>query len=127
MSKQNQKFSIYKRIKSFVYAFNGLRVIWKEEHNARIHAIASIVVILLGILLKVSSLEWIALVICISFVIVTEIINSSIENISDYLTSEKNDTIKKIKDLAAAAVLISAIGAVIVGSIIFLPKISSIW
>jgi len=68
-------------------------------------------------------LEWIAVVVAFGFVIAMEIVNSAIENIADFVSPEKHEMIKKIKDLAAAAVLIAAITAFIIGLIIFVPKI----
>ena len=117
------KFSLAKRIKSFQYAFNGLGILIKEEHNARIHLVAAIGVVIAGILCKISKTEWIAIVFAIGLVICMEIINSAIENIADFICPEQHDTIKKVKDLAAAGVLISAIVALIVGLIVFLPKV----
>jgi diacylglycerol kinase len=120
---KNEPFSIAKRLKSFVYAFNGLRVLIKEEHNARIHAVTTIFVIVLGAWLGISTSEWIAIIFAIGFVFAMETVNSAIENLADFITKEKQDTIKKVKDLAASAVLISAICALIVGLVIFIPKI----
>jgi len=118
-----EKFSITKRLRSFGYAFNGLKILIREEHNARIHLITAVVAITAGFCLHISALEWIAIVFAIGFVITLEIINSAIENIADFVSPEKHDTIKKIKDLAAAGVLISSITALIIGLIVFLPKI----
>ena len=76
-----------------------------------------------GFLLQISLFEWVAVVLCIGLVITLELINSAIENMSDFVSPEKNDIIKKVKDLSAAAVFIAAICSAIVGIIIFLPKI----
>ncbi|MDD2983334.1 MAG: diacylglycerol kinase family protein [Crocinitomicaceae bacterium] len=122
MMKQ-EKFSITKRIKSFQYAFNGLKILWMEEHNARIHFLASMVVVIAGFAFKVSLIEWTLLAFAMGFVIVTEIVNSSIENLADFVEPQKNLHIKKAKDLAAAAVLISAVTAVVIGLIVFVPKV----
>jgi diacylglycerol kinase len=120
---KNERFSIKKRIKSFGYAFNGLRIVVKEEHNARIHLFATICVIAAGILFQISIIEWIAIAFAIGFVFSMEIINSAIENIADFISPEKHYMIKKIKDLSAAGVLISAIIALAVGIVVFIPKI----
>ena len=120
---KQQKFSLSKRIKSFGFAFNGLKILIKEEHNSRIHFFAAFCVVIFGFLFKISMIEWIAVIFAMGFVITLELINSSIENISDFISPERHDSIKKIKDLAAAGVLISAITALIIGLIIFLPKI----
>ena len=119
----SKKFSISRRIKSFKYAFNGFRILIKEEHNSRVHLIVGVCVIISGIYFTISALEWITLILVISFVLAMEIVNSSIENICDFISPDKHQLIKKIKDLAAAAVLISVISAVIIGLIIFIPKV----
>jgi len=120
---KEQKFSIKKRIRSFKYAFNGLRILIKEEHNSRIHLVAAIVAIGAGFFFEISKLEFVTVALAIGLVITSEIINSAIENISDFISPEKHDLIKKIKDLSAAGVLISAITAFVIGLIIFIPKL----
>ena len=119
----NEKFSVRKRIKSFSYAFAGLRVLFREEHNARIHAVAAVLAVAMGFLFRISPMEWIAVVIVIGMVFAAEIINSSIERTSDFVKAERDDRKRDIKDLGAAAVLVCAIAAAVVGIIIFLPKI----
>ncbi len=119
---KSEKFSITERFKSFVYAFNGIKLFFKEEHNARIHLFAAIIAIGLGVFFKISSLEWIALFFAIGFVLTAEILNTSIENMADFVSSERHHSIKKIKDLAAGAVLISSIIAFAIGLIVFIPK-----
>ena len=123
---EKQRFSISKRIKSFGYAFNGLKILIREEHNARIHIFAAISAIFAGFYFQISSLEWLAIILSIGFVITLEIINSAIENIADFVSPDKNNSIKRIKDLAAAGVLISALTALAIGLIIFIPKISTL-
>lgn len=120
---KQQKFSVRNRIKSFKYAFNGLKILLKEEHNARVHLLAAILVVILSILLHISSVEWLAIVLSIGFVIALEIINSAIENIADFISPQKDERIKKIKDLAAAGVLTAAFSAVFIALIIFVPKL----
>ena len=120
---QREKFSLRKRLKSFIYAFNGLRLLFKEEHNARIHLVAALCAAVLGCFLALSNLEWAALSLVIGAVFAAELINSAIENLADYLAPEKHETVKKVKDMAAAAVLVLAVVAVVVGCLIFLPKI----
>lgn len=122
-NKNSTKFSIRKRLKSFKYAFDGLKVLIKEEHNARIHLIIAILAVIAGFVLKISPGEWLAICILIGLILAMEIFNSVIENICDHISPEWNPTIKKIKDLMAAAVLIVAIIAVICGIIIFAPKL----
>lgn len=120
---KQKNFSIKKRMQSFKYAFNGLRILLCEECNARIHLCITICVLAMGFVFKISVGEWIAVILCIGFVFALELINTSIENMADFASKEYNDLIKKTKDLAAGAVLIGAIAAVITGLIIFVPKI----
>ena len=121
--KGQEKFSIAKRLKSFAYAFNGLRILFREEHNSRIHLFATVCVIVAGVLLKLSILEWVAIAFAVGLVFSGEIFNSSIEDIADVVCPERDDRIKKVKDMAAAAVLVNAIVAATIGLLVFLPKI----
>lgn len=119
----SDKFSFKSRFRSFRFAFRGLWLLLKNEHNSRIHLLAAIVAITLGIILKISLSEWSLLIIVIGIVFLTELLNSSLETLADFVNPEWNEQIRKAKDYAAAAVLISAIIAVVVGGLIFLPKI----
>ena len=111
------------RLRSFRYAFAGIVLLFREEHNAQIHATITVLVVVAGVVLRVSPVEWAVLVICIGVVLAAEAFNSSIERIADYLTTERDDRIRDIKDLAAGAVLLCAIAAAIVGLIVFVPHI----
>lgn len=124
---KNEKFSIKKRIKSFSYAFAGLKVLFREEHNSWIHAVAAVMAIVAGFLFRISYMEWIAVLIVIGMVISAEILNSSLERTADFVKAERDDRKRDIKDLGAAAVLVCAIVAVLVGLIIFLPKILALF
>ena len=123
MAKQNQKFSIRKRAKSFRFALEGLKVLVSEEHNSRIHFVVSLLAMAAAFYFKISGLEWVALILCIGFVFALEIINSAIENLADFVEPNRHEAIKKIKDLAAASVLVGSITAASVGLIVFIPKI----
>ncbi len=116
-------FSMRERLRSFSYAFAGISRLIKEEHNARIHCVIAVLVVLMGILLRISYMEWIVVVLLIGLVLMAEGFNSAIESLSDVVSPEKNAGIKHAKDLAAGAVLLLVIAAVIIGFIIFLPKI----
>jgi len=120
---QDKSFSIRNRLKSFDFAFNGFKLLLKNEHNARLHLLATIVVCLLGWFFNVNLYEWISLVIVMALVWIAEIFNTALEEICNLISKEKNPKIKIIKDLAAGGVLLSAIGALVVGLIIFVPKI----
>jgi len=120
---KDQKFSLRSRIKSFYYAGIGIKQFFRQEHNARIHLAAAVVVGVLAWWLKVSHAEAIALTIVTGLVWVTEMLNTCIEKAMDMITTDYHPQVKIIKDLAAGAVLIAAIIAIIVGSFIFIPKI----
>ncbi len=117
------KFSITKRLKSFNYAFSGMVTMFSEEHNSRIHAASTLLVIIMGIAFDISRIEWALILFAIGLVICFEIINTVVENLSDIISPEKNEKIKKIKDLSAAAVLFASFIALVIGIIIFSPKI----
>lgn len=112
-----------KHLKSFYYAFSGLKHVIISQANFRFHLLAGFFVVLLAFYLKFSTIEWILLCFVISFVLITEIINSLIEELVDHLIHEHHEGAKVIKDVGAASVLISAIFSVIVGLLLFLPKI----
>ena len=112
-----------KLINSFKYAFTGIKTSFKTEQNMKIHILIMILVILAGIILKIDALDWIILIIMISLVISAELFNTTIETVVDMITKEKNEKAKIAKDVAAGAVLVLAIGSVIIGLIIFIPKI----
>lgn len=102
---------------------NGLLSAVREEHNARIHLVAAIIAIIAGLLLRISRAEWMLIVIVTGMVIIAELVNSAIEAIGDIFGDVRNEKIRKAKDYAAAAVLVSAIISLIVGGLIFMPKI----
>ena len=115
---------IKKRVQSFAHAFRGLRSLFEETPNALIHLIAAIIAITLGFAFRISSGEWLAIIIVIGTVFSMEAVNTALERLSDYTCNKEiHPTIKKVKDLAAAAVLIAVVAALTVGIIIFLPKI----
>ncbi len=126
MKDTGEKFSIRKRLASFKYAFSGLWSLIKHEHNARLQLVAALLAIAMGFILAISPVEWMILVLIIAMVFITEILNSAIESLSDYVSPEYSEIIKRVKDYCAAAVLIAAITSVIVGLIIFLPKVIQI-
>ncbi len=121
--RQNNKFSLKKRAKSFVYAFKGIGVFVITQHNVWIHLVAAILVIVFGFVFNVNFYEWCLLVFAIGFVLTAEIFNTTIEYFVDFVSPELNKKAGLIKDMAAGGVLISAITAAIIGIIIFLPKI----
>ena len=107
----------------FPYAWNGIQTVFKREKNFRIHLIAIVLVIVMGIFFTLSLLEWLVIGLIITVVLVAEVLNSAIERTVDYISTDIHPDAKVIKDMAAGAVLIAAIGSIIIGLIIFIPKI----
>ena len=118
----HKKFSLKSRLESFRFALNGLLLLLKNEHNSRIHILAAIIAIVMGIIMKLDHYEWSLLIIVIGAVFLTELLNSSIESLADLIDPEFNELIMRAKDYSAAAVLMSAIVAIVVGGLIFIPK-----
>ena len=129
LHKQQDKMNLFlkRQIKSFSNAFRGIKIAFFEEIHIKIHCAIIILVTILGFLFRIASSEWLAIIVCIGLVISSELINTSIENLSDVVTLSKNEQIRKIKDIAAGAVLVTAIISVLVGIIVFLPKIYSLF
>jgi diacylglycerol kinase (ATP) len=123
MKEETDKWSWKKRMKSFQYAFQGLIHMMKTQHNAWIHGMFAIAVIILSFYFKISKIEWLFIVSAIGLVFVTEFINTALETIVDIVSPEKQEKAGRAKDLAAGAVLVAAITALIVGLIIFIPRI----
>ena len=118
MKKKSKKI-----INSFKYAFEGIFTSFKTERNMKIHVLAMIIVIAFGFYLKLNSTEWCIITIIIALVLTAELFNTAIETIVDMICPEKNPKPKLAKDISAAAVLSLAVGAVIIGTIIFIPKL----
>ena len=116
-------FTLKKRLSSFKYAFKGLSIILSTQHNFLIHLVIALVVTTLGLILHISNFEWILLILTIAMVLSAEAFNTAIEKLTDLVSPEYDFRAGKIKDISAASVLITAICSVIIGLIIFLPKI----
>lgn len=106
-------------IKSFQYAWQGLKLAIAEQQNLRIHLVIGLLVIVLSFVLQISFTEWCIIIVCIGMVISAELFNSAIEKWVDLVSPERNKKAGDIKDISAAAVLILAIMAAIIGCIIF--------
>ena len=109
-------------IKSFKYAADGIKEAFQSERNMKVHFALMILAIVLGLVLKLSSIEWAILTITIGLVLILEFINTSLEQIVDIVSPEKQEKARIAKDVAAAGVLISAIVSVLVGIFLFVPK-----
>jgi diacylglycerol kinase len=110
-------------IKSFSFAFHGLKDCLLHEKNFKIQCLAAFLVVAAGFFFSLNSTEWLALLLCSAVVLSLEIINSAIEKLCNLVSPDFNLTIKKVKDMSAAAVLVSAIFSFLIGCLIFLPKL----
>jgi diacylglycerol kinase len=113
-------------LKAFLNALNGTIYFFKTERNGKIQAVVAIAVSLAGFFLHLSSIEWIIVLLCISSVLILEMMNSALEHLCNLVHNEYHPLIKHIKDVSAGAVLIASLISAIIGLIIFIPKILSL-
>lgn len=111
------------RIRSFGYAFKGFGHLFRDEPNSLIHLVALIAVVAAGIFFSISTTEWLWVASAICAVFVTELLNTAVENLVDLVQPDFHPMAGKVKDLCAAAVLTSAVYAVVVGAVIFFDHI----
>ncbi len=123
MNNNSDKITVKGRLKSIRHAIDGIIELIKGQHNALIHLIATISILSLGFIVNINRTEWLFLVIAIMLVWVCEALNTAIEFLCDVASPDFHPMIKKSKDVAAGAVLLSSIGAIIIGLIIFFPYI----
>ena len=122
-------FTIMGRVRSFRHALLGLLFVLRSQHNAWLHALATALALVLGAVLYWTGVkdftpgEWCALAVAITVVWVAEAFNTGLEVLADTVMSERHPVVKIAKDVAAGAVLVAAIGATIVGIILFLPPL----
>jgi diacylglycerol kinase (ATP) len=121
---QPPAFSPASRLRSFVYAGRGIRVMVTSQHNAWIHTAATVATVALGLSLRVPRLEWIALVFAIVSVWTAEAINTALELVCDVASPEFHPLVETAKDVAAGAVLICAVGAAVTGLLVFFPPLA---
>ncbi len=124
---ENERITFKRLMLGFKNAFKGLRYAYKTQPNFKIHTYATIIVIILGFFFQISSGEWLALALVIGFVITMEVVNTAIETLVDLYTDKYLYLAGAAKDLGAAMVLVMAITSVVVGLIIFLPKILALF
>jgi undecaprenol kinase len=109
--------------KSFGFAFEGIKAAIIRGRNFRIQITIGLIAVILGVILKLSPPEWLDLVIIITLVLILELVNTSIEALVDLISPEIREKAKLAKDVAAATVLVASIGSVIIGALIFFPKL----
>lgn len=126
MRDRNSKNRPYKNrtfFDSFRYAFQGVCTVFQEERNMRFHVLSSLAILFISAFLSLSKDEWLWILLVCFLVLVMEIWNTAIENTVDMISPDYNPLAKKIKDMAAAAVLFTSIFSVIIGTVILLPKV----
>lgn len=111
------------RLRSFGFAVAGLIYAVKTEGNARVHLLATLLVIALGFGFGVSRFEWMALVTAMGLVWLAEMLNTALENLCDFVAPKRSDAIKRVKDVGAAGVLAAALAAAGIGALVFWPYI----
>jgi diacylglycerol kinase (ATP) len=111
------------RIQAFRYALRGIGEMLRTESNARIHALATIVVVSLGLAIRMERIEWLAIILAITAVWCAEAFNTAFEALCDVASPEFHPQVERAKDVAAGAVLITAIGAALVGVFVFAPHL----
>lgn len=122
-NRASKETSIRRRLKSFGHAINGIVKTIINEPSFRIHLAVMLMVVVLSLFMGLSTMEWMLIIFCFGFVLSAEIFNSSIEGLTDMVSPGHNPKAGLVKDMAAGAVLVSAITAAIVGLIIFVPKL----
>ena len=127
MNPRNEvRFSVASRLESFRCAFRGVRTLLASQHNAWIHLLATVSACGLGLLIGISRIEWIAITAAIVMVWMAEALNTAFEFLCDLVSPEFHPLVQKGKDVAAAAVLLSVGGAVIIGLLVFVPHLARI-
>jgi len=121
MHKTNDAFSISGRLRSGAHALRGVAEMLRSQHNAWVHAVATLAVVVAGAVFNVTSTQWCFLILAIMAVWVAEGLNTAFEFLCDVASPDFHPLIRKSKDVAAAAVLLSAVGSAAVGLIIFVP------
>jgi diacylglycerol kinase (ATP) len=112
-----------KFIRSFGYAFKGLSYATATQLNFRIHLVATLLALFMGYALHVSTNEWQWIILCVALVLITELLNTAIEFLTNLVSPGYNELAGHVKDVSAGAVVVAALFALITGTIIFLPKI----
>ncbi len=123
MNNNTESFSLCARLKSMGHAIDGIATMVKSQHNAWVHLAAAVGVAIIGIVLQISRLEWCFITVALAMVWIAETFNTALECLCDAVSPQKHPLIKKSKDMAAGAVLISALGAVAIGLFVFLPYV----
>jgi diacylglycerol kinase (ATP) len=121
---EKSTFSILGRMKSFRFAFAGIAFMLRTQHNAWLHLASTVAVCVLGYALQISAQDWRWIVVAVTLVWIGEAVNTAFEHLCDVVSPDFHASVKRSKDIAAGAVLLTAIGAAILGAMIFLPYLT---
>ena len=119
----SKTFSIAGRIRSIRHAFRGIGTMLRSQHNAWIHGVATVLVVALGLTFRLTRVEWCCLILAMMAVWTAEALNTAFEFLADVASPDFHPLIKQAKDVAAGAVLISAIGSAVVGLLVLGPHV----
>lgn len=111
------------RLRSFGFAWAGIKWLFGHENNARFHLGAAVAVIVASIVFRIDRWEWCAVILCIGAMFAAEGLNTAVEKLADHVCPERNPDIKIVKDVAAGAVFLMTFACIAVGLIVFVPKI----
>lgn len=121
-----QPFTLKARVRSFKHAGRGLWVTVTTQHNAWIHLLATIAAIVLSVACGLSRWEWCVIIFATALVWITETLNTAVELLADAVTLERHPLIRGAKDVAAGAVLVAALGALVVAGVVFVPHLAKL-
>ena len=120
------KTTLIRRLQSFAYALQGLVQLLRTQPNARVHLLATLLVCGAGAYFGLSRAEWLWVTVAITLVWISEAFNTALEQLADVLHPEQHPGIGQAKDMAAAAVLIAAVGAAVIGMLVFVPHLATL-
>jgi diacylglycerol kinase len=121
--KHQHKKSLLYQFRTFRFAFNGLKLFFGSEIKSRIHLLFALLAIALGLIMHLGIFEWISVSFAIGLVFLAEILNTVIEYIIGHISPEKSEMARSAKDLSAAGVLVASVTALVIGLLVFIPKI----
>jgi diacylglycerol kinase len=124
---QSILLSVTKTLRSFRYAWHGIYLVIRYENNTRVHLLASVAAVALGVFVKLNSLEWALVLMQIGLVWAAETFNTALEKLVDLVSPEYHPLAGKVKDIAAGAVLIVSLMSVVVGGIVFGSRVYAWW
>ena len=115
------RYDLKKQLRSFGYAWQGMKACVGKEQNLSFHLLVTLAVVVAGCCFGITRMEWVAVVLCIGLVVGAELMNTAIERLVDLVSPQRHPLAGQVKDIAAAAVLVCAATAIVVGAVVFFP------